>query len=181
MHGTKIPVRTWVFVLYEMCACKNGIAAREIERRYGLSPKSAWFMLHRIREAMDADGIPVMWTGVVKADETWIGGKPSNRHGHKRGEGGQGKTDKTPVVSLINAETGEVRSKIVPRVTGDNLARVLAENVDILAAELVTDESNAYSGIGAHFADPAPSPTRPGSTSPPTGRPPTTWRATSRS
>ncbi len=152
MHGTKIPVRTWVFVLYEMCACKNGIAAREIERRYGLSPKSAWFMLHRIREAMDSDGIPVMWTGVVKADETWIGGKPSNRHGHKRGEGGQGKTDKTPVVSLINAETGEVRSKVVPRVTGDNLARVLAENVDIPAAELVTDESNAYTRIGEHFA-----------------------------
>lgn len=153
MHGTKIPVRTWVLVLYEMCAHKNGVAAREIERRYGLSPKSAWFILHRIRDAMDGDGISVMGTGVVKAAETWIGGKPSNRHDHKKGRGGQGKTDKTPLVSLINVETGKVRSRVVRRVTGDSLARVLAENVDIPAAELVTDESGAYFKIGGHFAD----------------------------
>lgn len=50
-HGSKIPVKTWLFVVFEMCASKNGIAAREIERRYNLTPKSAWFMLHRIREA----------------------------------------------------------------------------------------------------------------------------------
>lgn len=52
MHGTHIPIRTWVFVIFELCASKNGIAAREIERRYQLAPKTAWFMLHRIREAM---------------------------------------------------------------------------------------------------------------------------------
>src|ERR1035441_249735 len=49
-HGTKIPVRTWVFVIFEMCASKNGVAAREIERKYGLTAKSAWFMTHRIEE-----------------------------------------------------------------------------------------------------------------------------------
>ncbi len=104
MHGTKIPVRAWVFVLYEMASCKNGIAAREIERRYNVTPKSAWFMLHRIRAAMDNDGIPVLWTGTVQSDETWIGGKPSNRHGHRSGAGGQDRTDKTPVVALVNQE-----------------------------------------------------------------------------
>lgn len=148
MHGTKIPVRTWVFVLYEMCACKNGVAAREIERRYGVTPKSAWFMLHRIRAAMDNDGIPVLWTGTVQADETWIGGKPSNRHGHKTGKGGQGKTDKTPVVSLIHQESGQVRSRVVPNVTGETLAAVLAQNVDPAGTVLVTDESNVYFKIG---------------------------------
>ena len=51
MHGSKIPVRTWLFVIYEFCASKNSVAAREIERKYDLSPKSAWFMLMRIREA----------------------------------------------------------------------------------------------------------------------------------
>jgi transposase-like protein len=51
-HGTKIPVRTWLMVVFEMCASKNGVAAREIERKYDLTPKSAWFMTHRIREAM---------------------------------------------------------------------------------------------------------------------------------
>lgn len=54
-HGSKIPVRTWVLVVLEMCASKNGVSAREIERKYDLTPKSAWFMLHRIREAMRYD------------------------------------------------------------------------------------------------------------------------------
>lgn len=151
MHGTKIPVRTWVFVLYEMCACKNGVAAREIERRYGVTPKSAWFMLHRIRAAMDNDGIPVLWTGRVQSDETWIGGKPSNRHGHKPGK--QGLTDKTPVVSLINEATGEVRSRVVPNVTGATLAGVLRQNVNPAATTLVTDEAPTYTGIGRKMAD----------------------------
>jgi transposase-like protein len=56
MHGSKIPVRTWLFVIFEMCSSKNGIAAREIERKYDLTPKSAWFLNHRIRAAMDNGG-----------------------------------------------------------------------------------------------------------------------------
>lgn len=50
MHGTHVPIRTWLFVIFEMVSNKNGIAAREVERRYDLHPKTAWFMLHRIRE-----------------------------------------------------------------------------------------------------------------------------------
>src|SRR3954454_1064616 len=118
-HGTKIPVRMWVFVVFEMCHSKNGVAAKEIERKYGLDMKTAWYMLHRIREAMKREPLAGLLSGRVTADETWIGGKPSNRHGHKRGKGGQGKTDKTPVVALICHETGEVRAEAVPDVTGD--------------------------------------------------------------
>src|SRR5579871_1830773 len=81
-HGTKIPVRTWVFVVFEMASSKNGVAAREIERKYGLTPKSAWFMLHRIREAMKREPMAGLLTGRVVADETYIGGAPKNRHGH---------------------------------------------------------------------------------------------------
>ena len=54
-HGSKISIRKWLFVFFEMCANKNGIAAREIERKYELTPKSAWFMTQRIREAMKRD------------------------------------------------------------------------------------------------------------------------------
>jgi transposase-like protein len=51
-HGSKVELRTWLAVVVEMCADKNGMAAREIERKYGVAPKTAWFMAHRIREAM---------------------------------------------------------------------------------------------------------------------------------
>jgi transposase-like protein len=82
-HGTKIPVRTWCFLVFEMAASKNGISAREVERKYGLCPRSAWFALHRLREAMKRDPSAAPLSGIVIADETWYGGKPSNRHGHK--------------------------------------------------------------------------------------------------
>lgn len=79
-HGTKIPLRTWLFVIVENGASKNGVAAREIERKYALSAKTTWFMLHRIREAMKREPLAGMLRGTVVADETFIGGDPKNRH-----------------------------------------------------------------------------------------------------
>jgi transposase-like protein len=151
-HGTKIPVRTWLFVVFEMCSSKNGVAAREIERKYDLSAKSAWFMLHRIREAMRRDPLAGLLSGRVVADETWIGGKPSNRHGHRKGKGGQGKTTKVPVLALVSRETGEVHSRVVADVRGGNLRRVIGEYVDAPNTHLHTDRAGAYPVIASDFA-----------------------------
>jgi len=71
-HGSKVPVRTWVLVVAQMCASKNGMAAREIERIYGLTPKTAWFVAHRIREAMKSSA-PDALIGTIAADGTWFG------------------------------------------------------------------------------------------------------------
>lgn len=79
-QGSKIPVRTWLMVVFEMCAAKNGISAREVERKYDLTAKTAWFMLHRIREAMKRDPLASLLSGTVASDERWIGGAPANRH-----------------------------------------------------------------------------------------------------
>jgi hypothetical protein len=152
MHGSHVPVRTWVFVFYEMCANKNGLAAREVERKYGLSPKSAWFLLHRIREAMKREPAAGLLSGVVVADETWIGGKPKNRHANKRVGSKQGKTDKTPVVSLIHVETGEVRSQVVANVSGKTLKAVMAKHVDAAAVHLHTDGAQVYKEMAGDFA-----------------------------
>jgi transposase-like protein len=92
-HGSRVPLQTWLMVVFEMCANKNGIAAREIERKYGVAPKTAWFMTQRLREAMQTRAPEKLLSGTVVADETWIGGEPKNRHGHKPGKGGQGQTD----------------------------------------------------------------------------------------
>ncbi|MGP8162838.1 MAG: IS1595 family transposase, partial [Acidimicrobiales bacterium] len=150
MHGTHVPVRTWVLVIFEMVSSKNGVASREIERKYGLSPKTAWFLLHRIREGMRRDPVASLFSGVVVADETWIGGAPKNRHANKRNPNArQGLTDKTPVVSLISAETGEIRSKVVANVSGASLRSVIAEHAQMAATTLHTDASGAY-GTFAH-------------------------------
>lgn len=151
-HGTKISVRTWLMVIFEMCADKNGVSAREIERKYDLSPKSAWFMLHRIREAMKREPLAGLLRGTVVADETWIGGSPKNRHGARYGKGVRGVTDKTPVLSLVSKETGEVRSHVVANVTGATLKPVIDRETDLPNVVLHTDSARAYRGIGPHAA-----------------------------
>jgi transposase-like protein len=69
-QGSKIPVRTWLLVIFEMCASKNRVSAREIERKYELTAKIAWFMLHRIREAMRHDLLADLLRGTITSDET---------------------------------------------------------------------------------------------------------------
>ena len=155
MHGTRISMRIWLFVLLEMTANKNGIAAREIERKYGVAPKTAWLMTQKIRSAMANRG-PHMMVGTIVADETWIGGDPGNRHGEPKPEKITGKhpnqrTEKTPVLSLIDADTGEIRSAVVTDVTGATLAKAIAENVDMARSDLMTDESNSYRPVSRSF------------------------------
>src|SRR5438445_7826518 len=143
MHGTKIPVRTWVFVLFEMAASKNGIAAREIERKYGITNRAAWFLTHRIREAMKAGGITTRITGKVVADETFVGGLNGNRHASKRDRS----TPKTPVLTLIHKESGQARSRVVPDVTGRTLKQAMQEHVHNSSIPH-TDEAKAYGTVG---------------------------------
>ena len=83
MHGTKAPIRVWLFVIFEMAANKNGIAALEIQRKYGVANRTAWFMCHRVREAMLRTS-PDKMLGTIVSDETYIGGEPKNRHADKR-------------------------------------------------------------------------------------------------
>lgn len=154
MHGTKIPIRTWLFVLFEMSASKNGLAAREIERKYQVTPRTAWHMTHRIREAMRRPADAAMMRGTIIADETWIGGKPSNRHkGVPRPSAMGQNTDKTPVLTLVNRETGEARSRVLPRVDAMNLRKVIEEHVDMRPSTLHTDELRSYRMLSDSFTD----------------------------
>jgi transposase-like protein len=154
-HGSKVPVRTWLFVVFEMCSSKNGVSAREIERKYELTPKTAWFVCHRIREAMKKRPLADLLTGRVVSDETWYGGKPANRHGHdpKKNDARMqpGGTDKTPIQALVSRETGEVRSRVVPDVTGDNLRWALTTHTRPAETELHTDQHFAYRKIARDF------------------------------
>ncbi|MDA8039848.1 MAG: IS1595 family transposase [Actinomycetota bacterium] len=158
-HGSKVPVRVWVLVVAQMCASKNGVAAREVERLYGLTPKTAWFVTHRIREAMKR-GAPDLLVGTIVADETYVGGDMSNWHANdprrtvpvrvKPGEH-VAHPHKTTVLSLVNVESGEVRSQVVPNVTGSTLRKVIREQVAIESSHLQTDEGSWYNQVGKEF------------------------------
>jgi transposase-like protein len=151
-HGSKVPLHTWLMVVFEMCANKNGIAAREIARKYGVAPKTAWFMTHRLREAMKSKAPQALLSGTIISDETWVGGDPENRHGHRANKGVQGKTEKTPVVTLIDTSTREARSRAIPTVTGRTLRDLIAESVDMPHTILHTDASNRYNIVARELA-----------------------------
>jgi transposase-like protein len=155
-HGSKVPLQTWLFVFFEMCANKNGLAAREVERRYGVAPKTAWFMTQRIREAM-ANRAPGAMIGTIVADEPWIGGDPNLMNAERRASLPKSnawyrKSDKQPVIALIDTTTGEARSKVVTDVKAKTLRKVIVEQVEMAQSELHTDESKSYTTIGTEFA-----------------------------
>ncbi len=152
MHGSHVPLRTWLFVIFEMVSNKNGIAAREIERRYDLHPKTAWTLLHRIRDAMsERDG--ALFIGNVVVDETYIGGNPENRHAATKGPRKFGRgTDKTPVLSVIGVEEGIARSRVVANITGGTLGAAIAQSVAMAEATMHTDTYPSYGPIGATMA-----------------------------
>jgi len=152
MHATKISVRTWVMVIFEMCASKNGVAAREIERKYGLCPRTAWHMLHRIREAMSHDDY-VLFSGDVVVDEVYIGGNPEFRHANDTREVGIGRgSKKTPVVSVIDVNTHTVRSQVLESVDSKALGDAIRMNVDTATTTLHTDSFRGYLSVGRAMA-----------------------------
>ncbi len=151
-HGTKISIRTWLLVIFEVCGSKNSVSAWEISRKYSITNESAWHMLHRIREAMKREPVAGLLRGTIVADETWIGGKDSNRHADKRNpKSGPGVTDKQPVMTLVDYETREARSVAVPDVTAPTLAAVLREQVEVDRSQLWTDGSASYPRVGQEF------------------------------
>jgi transposase-like protein len=153
-HGSKVPLRIWLLVIFDACTAKNGISAREVERKYGVTPRTAWHLMHRLREAMKREPIAALLSGRVIADETWYGGTPKNRHGHKRAKKDrlQGQTDKTPILALVSRETGEVRSQAVPNVTAATLQPAIQANVNTRRTHLHTDSGMQYRKLAEPFA-----------------------------
>jgi transposase-like protein len=144
-EDSHIPLNKWLMAIHLLCASKKGMSSHQLHRMLGVSYKSAWFMTHRIREAMAQQPIEKL-SGTVEVDETYIGGK-------RRGQGGQGRPDayshKTPVVALVQ-RNGDVRSFKVPNVTGKNMKQLMSGNIQ-QDANIMTDEFSAYDWVKKHF------------------------------
>lgn len=148
---SKVPLNKWLLANHLLCSSKKGMSGHQMARMLGVTYKTAWFMMHRIREAMkDTDNEPLGGFGkTVEADETYIGGKDKNRHASKRSGSGYGVHLKQPVVSLVERD-GRVRSFHVAKVTGNTLRNVLVTNAD-RGSWLMTDDHAGYKAVGKEY------------------------------
>jgi transposase-like protein len=139
-----IPLHKWLLALHLMVASKKGVSAHQIHRMLGMTYKSAWFMCHRIREALRDTSGEVLGgpNKVVEADETFIGGRARNRKGHV--------PSKEAAVALLERD-GAVRSFHVASVDSKTLRPILQAHID-KQSYLMTDEATTYVPIGRDFA-----------------------------
>ena len=140
-HDTHLPLRKWLIAVVLMVESKKGISANQLKRTIGVSYKTAWYLCHRIRKAMQ-DAYPVPLKGIVEIDETWIGGTV-------RGKGRGYKGNKAVVVGAVERD-GKIVLKVVPDRSRATLHGFAEEHIADEAEAIHTDDWPPYQGLGDH-------------------------------
>lgn len=149
-ESSKIDLRTWFGALYLCTAHKKGISSLQLHRDLGVTQKTAWFMLQRIREMLRNDA-PEMLRNTVELDETWVGGKERNKHKDKRTPGTQGRNTKTKsVVVGIVERGGDVIAKHVEQLENGLVDYIIEKNV-VAGSSVMTDDARTYSTIKKNY------------------------------
>jgi transposase-like protein len=149
-EASHIKLNLWLQAMFMIAASKKGISSNQLHRTLGITLKSAWFMSHRIREAMRDNGLAIFGSGggTVEVDETFIGhDKTIKPKGEKRGRGFH---HKNKVLSLVDRSTGQARSMVVDDLKAATLLPILQANI-AREARIMTDEAAYYGRVSQHF------------------------------
>ncbi len=148
-HKTKIDLQKWFLAVSLVLNAKKGYSARQLGRDIDVTKDTAWRVFMQIRKSFVEQH--ELMTGIVEADETYVGGKNKNRHEHKKTKGGQGRggDDKTPVIGLLQRE-GKVVAKKATDVSRKTLQGFIYENVET-GSTINTDEWRSYTGLSTKF------------------------------
>src|ERR1700722_20063976 len=160
-EDSAISLDKWLMAMWMVANCRNGVSSHEIKRTVGVTQKSAWHMLHRIRLAMKDEPERTMgshWGNPVEVDESFIGGKMKNMHRKRamalranmpadRMDGFETRWDnKTAVMGMLNRQTREVRAKVIPNIKRETLQAEILNNVGF-NAHVFTDQHVGYDGL----------------------------------
>ena len=146
-EDSPLELRLWLQAAYLMCSSKKCVSANQLHRTLGITLKSAWFVGHRLREAMAEGSLNPFGSGggAVEADETYLAGGGAKA---RRATG----EHKMKVLTLIDRDTGHARSTVIRRIDSVNVSRIVARNVS-REARLMTDQAPIYKDVGREFAD----------------------------
>ena len=146
-EDSHVPMHLWLQAIYLLSASKKGFSSHQLHRTLGVTLKTAWFMGHRIREAMREGDLAPFGSngGTVEVDETFIGNEDNMP---KR----RGYTHKRKVLSLVDRESGEARSIVIDSLKAASLVPILKENI-AKEARIMTDDAGQYKYLNEHFAE----------------------------
>ena len=149
MHRSHLPLRKWFLAIYLMCESKKGMSANQLKRTLGVAYKTAWFLCHRIREAMANDPFtgPTLF-GVIEVDETWMGGYQKGK-----GRGPYSTTNKAIIVGAVQRD-GRIKLESIPDTKRSTLDDFVRRTVTDEALAIYTDEFPSYHGIGDRIGVP---------------------------
>lgn len=150
-EASKVKMTVWLQAIYLMAGSKKGISTHQLHRTLGVALRTAWFMSHRIREAMREGTLGTFGSdgGAVEVDETFIGNDRTIKpKGQKKGRGYH---HKHKVLALVDRNTGRAKTMVVDSLAAKDIAPILRENI-AKEARLMTDEASYYTLIGREFA-----------------------------
>lgn len=143
-EASKIELRDWFMAIWMLSTNGSGMTSVDLAKDLGVTQKTAWFMLHRIRACVSFENENVVG-GIVECDETFIGGKNKNRHKSKKFDYSNGETEKIPVLGMLSRE-GKINCKVIPNRAKESIQPVVMKYVSN-GSQLITDEHSSYSGL----------------------------------
>ncbi len=144
MHDSKLPLNKWAMAFYLFATNLKGISSMKLHRDLDITQKTAWYMAHRVRESWGEE--EDKFAGAVEVDETYVGGRESNKHESKKLHAGRGTVGKTAIAGVQDRATGRVNTEVVQS-TGKATLQDFVMRHTAAGTKIYTDEAAAYQGL----------------------------------